>query len=69
MKKTMFIAIKIEEASVKFRAHGVGDDPEDMDLAVWAGVLPLQLIPLAPMADEAGQQGLPVPDYLRDYRR
>lgn len=69
MKKTMFIAVEIEEASVKFRAHGVGDDPEDMGLEVWAGVLPLRLQPLAPVSDETGVQGLPLPDYLVDYRR
>ncbi len=65
MKKTMFIAVEIEEASVKFRAQGVADDPEDMGLNVWAGVLPLKLTPLALEPDESGVQGLPVPDYLR----
>ena len=69
MKKTMFIAVEIEEASVKFRAHGVMDEPEDMALEVWAGVVPLRLTPLAPEADEAGKPGLPLPDYLVDYQR
>ena len=69
MKKTMFIAVEIEEASVKFRAHGVGDDPEDMDMNVWAGVLPLKLTHLSPETDEQGRQGIAIPDYLRDYHR
>ncbi len=69
MKKTMFIAVEMEEASVKFRAEGVGDDPADMNLNVWAGVVPLQITPLTPQSDENGQKGLPVPDYIRDYRR
>lgn len=69
MKKTMFIAVEMEEASVKFRAHGVGDDPEDMELPVWAGVLPLKLAPQAPEPDETGVSGLPAPDYVRHYRR
>ena len=69
MKKTMFIAVEIEEASVKFRAHGVVDDPEDMDLNVWAGVLPLRLTTLAPEVDETGVPGLPIPGYLVDYQR
>lgn len=69
MKKTMFIAVDIEEASVKFRAEGVGDDPEDMDLEVWAGVLPLRLRPSEPLADENGKQGVPLPDYIRNYQR
>ena len=69
LKKTMFIAVGMEEASVKFRAHGVVDDPEDMGLNVWAGVLPLQLTPLPSETDETGQPGLPVPDYVRGYCR
>lgn len=69
MKKTMFIAVEIEEASVKFRAHGVGDDPEDMALNVWAGVLPIKPLPQDPETDENGVQGIPVPDYVRNYRR
>lgn len=67
MKKTMFIAVEIEEASVKFRAHGVADEPADMDLEVWAGVLPLKLTPLAPEPDESGRAGVPIPEYLNDY--
>ncbi len=69
MKKTMFIAVEIEEASVKFRVHGVGDDPEDMDLNVWAGVLPMKLTSFAPEADESGKTGIPLPDYISDYHR
>lgn len=65
MKKTMFIAVDIEEASVKFRAHGVVDDPEDLDLPVWAGVLPLRLRPDAPVADEAGHP-VPLPTYIQN---
>ncbi len=69
MKKTMFIAVEMQEASVKFRAHGVLDEPEDMALDVWAGVLPLQLRPLAPETDEAGKTGLAAPDYLLSHAR
>ena len=69
MKKTMFIAVEIEEASVKFRAQGVVDDEEDLQRDVWAGVLPLRLLPLAPLPDEAGKAGVEIPDYVREYRR
>lgn len=69
MKKTMFIAVEIEEASVKFRAHGVADDEADMELEVWAGVLPLRLTAGAPEADESGVAGLPVPEYVVGYGR
>lgn len=69
LKKTMFIAVDIEEASVKFRAHGVVDEPEDLQMEVWAGVLPLKLVPQAPEPDEAGLKELAVPAYVRGYRR
>ncbi len=69
MKKTMFIAVEMEESSVKFRAHGVGDDPADMNLEVWAGVLPLKLVPQIPETDETGVPNLPVPDYVLNYKK
>ncbi|MBK8566159.1 MAG: pyridoxamine 5'-phosphate oxidase family protein [Saprospiraceae bacterium] len=69
MKKTLFIAVQMEESSVKFRAHGVGDDAEDMGLEVWAGVLPLKQVPQAPETDETGVKGIPVPDYVMNFKR
>lgn len=69
MKKTMFIAVEMEEASVKYRAHGVVDDEEDLNRETWAGVLPLKLSPLKPEADESGVPGLPLPDYLFRHSR
>ncbi len=69
LKKTMFIAVEMEEASVKFRAHGVVDDEEDMAMGVWAGVLPLKLMPQTPETDEAGAKEITVPDYVKNYRK
>jgi hypothetical protein len=69
MRKTLFIAVEMEEASVKFRAAGVADDPEDMDLDVWAGVLPLKLTPGTPEPDEALKEGVDLPDYILKYKR
>lgn len=69
MKKTMFIAVEMEEVSVKFRAHGVADDAEDMGLPVWAGLLPLKLVPQTPETDEEGVKGVPVPEYVENYDR
>ena len=69
MKKTMFIAVEIEEASVKFRDYGVGDDPEDMDLPVWAGVIPMQQAFLPPVEDDATKTAVELPEYLKNYNR
>ena len=69
MKKTMFIAVKMDESSVKFRGHGVGDDENDMGLDVWAGVIPLKLVPQPAVTDESGVKGIPVPGYVKKYKR
>jgi hypothetical protein len=41
LKATGVVRIPIEEASAKLRMGGPLDDPEDMTLDVWAGVVPL----------------------------
>jgi nitroimidazol reductase NimA-like FMN-containing flavoprotein (pyridoxamine 5'-phosphate oxidase superfamily) len=40
LKQTSVLRLAIEEASVKARAGGPIDDEDDLDLPVWAGVLP-----------------------------
>lgn len=69
MKKTIFIAIEIEEASVKFRTNGVSDAPEDMELPVWAGVLPLYLAAAEPQTDSQSAADILLPAYLKNYSR
>lgn len=69
LRKTMFIAVEIEEASAKVRDHGVGDDPEDMDANVWAGLLPLTLKVGAPQQDEVQSKEVALPAYISGYKR
>jgi nitroimidazol reductase NimA-like FMN-containing flavoprotein (pyridoxamine 5'-phosphate oxidase superfamily) len=38
---TMIIELPIEKYSLKSRTGGVMDEPEDKDLAIWSGILPL----------------------------
>ncbi len=38
---TMIIELPIEKYSLKSRTGGVSDEPEDKELAIWSGVLPL----------------------------
>ena len=46
------------------------DDKEDMELPVWAGVIPAAVSFGAPMADTTcTAMDLPVPDYASDYQR
>ncbi|MEV0444154.1 pyridoxamine 5'-phosphate oxidase family protein [Streptomyces spectabilis] len=61
---TAVLSLDLAEVSAKVRAGGPNDDPEDMDLPHWAGVVPLRkgYDPVVPSADLA--PGIEVPDYL-----
>jgi nitroimidazol reductase NimA-like FMN-containing flavoprotein (pyridoxamine 5'-phosphate oxidase superfamily) len=41
---TAVLAVPLAEASLKARAGGVGDEPEDVEAGTWAGVLPLRTV-------------------------
>jgi uncharacterized protein len=41
---TAVLAVPLHEASLKQRAEGVGDEPEDVEAGIWAGVLPLRTV-------------------------
>ncbi len=62
LRKTLVLHLPIEEGSAKVRTGGPIDDEEDMDLPVWAGVVPLRLAASAPVQDEhQTPANLPVP--------
>ncbi len=69
LRGTMVLAIPITEASAKIRTGGPVDDEEDYALPIWAGVLPLRLVPGVPVPDERIVSGVPVPEYLHRYSR
>jgi len=48
---TTVLRIALAESVTKIRTGGPKDDEEDMDRPVWAGVLPMALAPLPPVAD------------------
>ena len=51
LRQTMVLSLPIDEGSVKVRTGGPVDDAADMDLDVWAGVVPM-----------SSSAGTPVPD-------
>lgn len=55
-RATMVLRLPIHEGSAKVRAGGPIDDPDDLDLPVWAGVVPLRLTPGTPEQDPAQTQ-------------
>ncbi|HEX8858375.1 MAG TPA: pyridoxamine 5'-phosphate oxidase family protein [Actinomycetes bacterium] len=66
---TAVLAVPLEEASAKVRRGDPVDDEEDYDLPIWAGVLPLALVPGAPRPDRRLLAGLPVPAHVSGWRR
>jgi len=62
LRKTLVLQLAIEEGSAKVRTGGPIDDDEDMDLPVWAGVVPLRLTPGEPIQDPQQTQVLPAPE-------
>ena len=69
LKGTTVLALPLTEASAKIRTGNPVDDEEDYDLDVWAGVLPLNLTPGAPINDERLKDGISVPPNILNYRR
>ncbi len=61
LRATLVLRLPIEEGSAKVRTGGPIDDAEDMDLPVWAGVVPLRLTAGDPLQDPAQTLALPVP--------
>ncbi|HEX3947680.1 MAG TPA: pyridoxamine 5'-phosphate oxidase family protein, partial [Acidimicrobiales bacterium] len=59
---TTVVRMAIEEASAKVDGGPPEDDPEDLDLPVWAGVVPSRPVWGEPVVDGAGR--VPVPPGL-----
>jgi nitroimidazol reductase NimA-like FMN-containing flavoprotein (pyridoxamine 5'-phosphate oxidase superfamily) len=62
---TSVLAVSLGEASVKIRTGPPGDEPEDLDLPVWAGVVPITTSFGDPEPDPALRPGLTPPDHIR----
>ncbi|MEU1605105.1 GNAT family N-acetyltransferase [Micromonospora matsumotoense] len=62
LAETAVLALPLREVSVRARTGGVRDEPADLDLPHWAGVVPLRLT-AGPPEPDAGVVA-PVPAYL-----
>ena len=69
LKETTILAIVLDEASAKIRSGGPIDDTADVDLPIWAGVLPLRLEVDEPEPATDLPEGVRVPHYLSGYTR
>ena len=64
---TSVLRISLVEAASKISNNGPVDKEEDVDLPVWAGVLPLRVVHDAPIPAENG--ALAIPDYVTQWAR
>jgi uncharacterized protein len=69
LKQTTVLTLPLEEVSAKVRTGGPKDEKEDYDLPIWAGVLPLSVVPGAPIPDPQLRFVLDPPPYLLNYSR
>jgi len=69
LTQTTMLALPIEEASAKVRTGPPKDDEADLDLPIWAGVLPVRFATGEPVPSPELDDGIPVPGYLTSYRR
>jgi nitroimidazol reductase NimA-like FMN-containing flavoprotein (pyridoxamine 5'-phosphate oxidase superfamily) len=66
LRSTLVVRLPIDEGSAKVRTGAPIDDEDDLDLPVWAGVVPLTLTAGPPVSDTPD---LPVPAYAASYSR
>ncbi|HEX8804711.1 MAG TPA: pyridoxamine 5'-phosphate oxidase family protein, partial [Acidimicrobiales bacterium] len=57
LRGTTVLALPLDECSVKVRTGGPKEEDSDMDLPVWAGVIPLTVVPGTPVPDPALADG------------
>jgi nitroimidazol reductase NimA-like FMN-containing flavoprotein (pyridoxamine 5'-phosphate oxidase superfamily) len=69
LKATTVLSVPLAEVSAKVRTGPPKDDAEDYALPIWAGVLPLPIVPGAPIPDPKLNTGLEPPENVRKYTR
>jgi uncharacterized protein len=65
LAQTALLALPLREVSVRARTGGVNDEPADLDLPHWAGVVPMTVSYGVPRPDSGVTT--PAPDYLRPF--
>lgn len=67
VKATLVVELTIESASAKIREHGVVDEKTDLDLPVWAGVIPIKQVVLPPENDALLPDSVQIPEHVLNY--
>jgi len=66
-KATLVLALPLDECSAKIRSGPAVDDPEDVGLPIWAGVIPLRLVAGPPEPGSDVPETVEQPDYVTRY--
>lgn len=66
---TMVLSLPLAEASAKIRTGEPLDDEADHAFPVWAGVIPLSLVPGNSIPDARLHTDIRLPDYVQNYTR
>ena len=71
LKATSVVSLELSEVSAKVRTGPPLDDKQDMELPIWAGVLPIDQVKGVgqPQPDPELISGLEVPQYIAQYHR
>jgi uncharacterized protein len=69
LRATLVVRVPLAEGSAKVRTGGPVEDPADIGLDHWGGVLPLTLVPGEPVPDEHVAAGTPIPATVASWRR
>ena len=64
---TLVIEMTIETASAKVRADGAIDEKPDLELPIWAGVIPIKQVAEAPISDQLLEDTIQIPAHVQDY--
>ncbi|MFY0604982.1 MAG: pyridoxamine 5'-phosphate oxidase family protein [Flavobacteriaceae bacterium] len=67
LDRTLVVEMTITAASAKIRDVGVDDEPEDYDLDVWAGIVPLKQIAKYPISDKKLKREIEIPNHVLQY--
>lgn len=67
LDRTIVVEFTIETASAKIRDVGVNDEPEDYELPIWAGVVPIKQVAEYPIADKGIPEKMDIPNHILEY--
>ncbi|SEE47723.1 hypothetical protein SAMN04487765_2741 [Tenacibaculum sp. MAR_2010_89] len=67
LDRTLVVEMTIKTASAKVRDVGVADEPEDYELPIWAGIVPIKQIAEYPIPDKGKPENMEIPKHIIDY--